>query len=269
MTEPGAPIAIVGLPNLRDVGGWSTTGGGRVRRGMVYRSVDLGKLDAAGDAALAGLGIRTVYDFRTAAERSAEPDHLPDGVRAVALDVLADLADASAAANLFTLLSDPKQAEALLGGGRAEQLFTRSYRDIVSLPSALSSYRSFFLGLSDAAARPALFHCTTGKDRTGWGAAALLMLLGVSDDDVRRDYLLTNVELLPALQPIFARFAAAGGDPDLLRPVLGVREEYLASALDEMRSRFGDVEGYFASGLGIDAARQAGLREAFVERVAG
>jgi protein-tyrosine phosphatase len=266
MSEPaGAPIVIAGLPNLRDIGGWPTRDGGRVRRGMVYRSVELGRLDQHGVRSLAALGIRTVYDFRTAAERIAEPDRTPDGVTDVALDVLADMADASAAASLFTLLTDPAQAPKVLGGGRAEALFVESYRDIVSLPSALSAYRQFFLGLVDPAARPALFHCTTGKDRTGWGAAALLMLLGVSDEDVLRDYLLTNDELLPALQPVFDRFAAAGGDPDLLRPVLGVREAYLATALHEMRSRWGDVDRYFGDGLGLGSSVQTQLRAAFVE----
>lgn len=267
MTEPGAPIAIVGLPNLRDIGGWPALGGGRVRRGMAYRSVDLGRLDAAGDAALGGLGIRTVYDFRTAAERDQAPDRLPTGVRAVPLDVLADAEEASAAASLPTVVAQPAIAQQMFGDGKAQALFAQSYRDIVGLPSALASYRGFFLGLSEAASRPALFHCTTGKDRTGWGAAALLMLLGVAEADVRRDYLLTNDELLPALKPIFDQFAAAGGDPDVLLPVLGVRAEYLDTALHEMRSRFGGIAGYFADGLGIDAAGQQALREAFIEPV--
>jgi protein-tyrosine phosphatase len=142
-------------------------------------------------------------------------------------------------------------------------------REIVCLPSALTAYRQFFLGLADPAARPALFHCTTGKDRTGWGAAALLMLLGVSDVDVLRDYLLTNDELLPALHAIFDRFAAAGGDPALLRPVLGVREQYLTTALDEMRARWGTIQRYFDEGLGIDAVDRQRLRDAFVEPAAG
>ena len=93
------------------------------------------------------------------------------------------------------------------------------------------------------------------------------MILGVHLDDVRRDYLLTNDELVPALKPVFDGFAAAGGDSDLLLPVLGVRAAYLDTALHEMRSRFGSIEGYFAGGLGIDDAGQRALRAAFVEPV--
>jgi protein-tyrosine phosphatase len=81
-----------------------------------------------------------------------------------------------------------------------------------------------------------------------------------------RDYLITNQVLVPALQPVLDRFAAAGGDPDLLLPVIGVQREYLESALDDMRERYGTVEGYFTEGLGIDADGQDALRAAFVER---
>ncbi len=157
------------------------------------------------------LGIRTVFDLRTEAERQAEPDRLPDGTQLVVCDVLAD-SQQTAPAELESIVTDPSVADRVLGGGRAEALFEQAYRDIVSLPSALTAYRRMFTSLLDDAHRPALLHCTTGKDRTGWGAAATLTLLGVSEADVRADYMITNRDLLPALKPYFDRFAAAGGD---------------------------------------------------------
>lgn len=231
-------------------------------RGLLFRSVELGRLDPQGLASLARLGIRTVYDLRTEPERTAEPDRLPPGVRGVALDVMAD-ADNAALARLRALLEDPRRATEELGGGKAIAAFQHGYRQMVTLPSALTAYRALYTSLTEDANRPALIHCTTGKDRTGWGAAALLMLLGVGDEDVRRDYLLTNVELLPALEPLFDAFTAQGGDPDILNQVLGVRAEYLAAALEAMHARFGTIEGYFADGLGIDAAGQHLLLEVF------
>jgi protein-tyrosine phosphatase len=93
----------------------------------------------------------------------------------------------------------------------------------------------------------------------------MLMLLGVSDADVMREYLLTNEQLVPAMQPIFDRFAAAGGDRDLLRPVIGVQASYLDASLDEMRRSFGSIEGYFADGLRLGEDVQRALRSAFVE----
>jgi protein-tyrosine phosphatase len=215
-------------------------------------------------AAFAALGIRWVYDLRTEAERVAQPDRLPPDIEHVALDVLKDSAVA-APAQLLHMRSDPKAAEEMLGGGKAEPLFESGYREIVSLPSACAAYRRLFSDLTREEHRPALFHCTTGKDRTGWAAAALLMLLGVPDDLVMREYLLTNQELLPAEKPMLDHFRALGGDPDVLLSVVAVAPEYLEAALDEMSREFGTVEGYFADGLGLDADAQQTLRATFVE----
>jgi len=188
----------------------------------------------------------------------------PTGAELVIADVLAGSTHA-APAQLLALLSDPKAAEEMLGGGKAAQIFEQGYREIVGLPSALASYRLFFGLVGDGSRRPLLFHCTTGKDRTGWAAASTLLLLGVSEEDVLADYEFTNRDLLPALGPVFDRFAAAGGNPELLRPVLGVDARYLAAALDEMNTRFGSVEGYFSDGLGIDASGQDALRAALLD----
>jgi protein-tyrosine phosphatase len=104
--------------------------------------------------------------MRTVAERADEPDVVPEGTEQVVCDVLKD-SQSAAPAQVLQALSDPALAEQMLGGGKAVQLFERGYREIVSLPSALRAYREFFSKIAQDAHRPALFHCTTGKDRTG------------------------------------------------------------------------------------------------------
>ena len=93
----------------------------------------------------------------------------------------------------------------------------------------------------------------------------LLTVLGVSREDVTRDYLLTNQQLLPALQPVVDRFAAAGGDPALLRPILGVRQDYLDAAFDEARSRFGSMDDYLADGLRLNDEMRLQLRSVLTD----
>ena len=263
---PGQSIALPTLPNLRDLGGWPTTDGSQVRSGVLYRSTDLSRLDDADRQTLTDLGLRTIYDLRTLAERTGAPDIAIDGATEVAVDVLAD-ATTSIPANLGTVLADPAvvaQATDALGDGKAAELIAGTYREIVTLPSALAAYRRFFEGLAGGDPGPVLFHCTTGKDRTGWAAAVLLSLLGVREDDVYQDYLLTNEQLIPALTPLFDDFAAAGGDPDLLRPVLGVDRSYLDAAFDEMRSVYGDVDCYVTDGLGFDTDLRKRLRDLYL-----
>ena len=196
----------------------------------------------------------------------AQPDRLPPGTDYVVGDVLKDSADA-VPAQLLKVVTDPKAAEEMLGGGKALPLFESGYRAIVSLPSARAGYHRLFSDLTQEEHGPALFHCTTGKDRTGWAAASILMLLGVSDDLVMKEYLLTNTQLLPAEKPVLDHFRALGGDPHVLRPVVAVAPEYLEAALDEMRKEFGTTEGYFTEGLKIGEGAQKALRGAFVESV--
>ena len=148
---------------------------------------------------------------------------------------------------------------------RCLQGFRQSYREFVSLPSAKRGFRKLFLELGDKEQIPALFHCTTGKDRTGWAAAALLTLLGVPKDQVVEDYLRSNDYILPAYQKVIDAFVAGGGDPAIPRSILGVKEEYLDAAFDEMETKYGTIERYFSDGLGIDAAQQQALRDLYLK----
>ncbi len=264
MGAPGALIDLASLPNLRDVGGHATRDGRTVRRGLLYRSTELSKLSESDGATLAGFGLHAVFDLRTAAEQQTQPDLLPDGVTLIPCDVMAD-ATGAAPAQMEGVLSNPTAATALLADGQGMAYMVGAYRQFVAMTSALAAYRRLFSTLLEPGTLPALFHCATGKDRTGWATAALLMLLGVPDDAVRAEYLLTNEHLLPALRPVFELFAATGGDPRLLRPLLGVDASYLDAAVDEMRARYGTVESYFADGLHLDAAAQEQLKALLLE----
>jgi protein-tyrosine phosphatase len=142
--------------------------------------------------------------------------------------------------------------------------FRESYREFVSLPSAKLEFRKLFLSLGDKDQLPALFHCTTGKDRTGWAAAALLTLLGVPRDVVMEDYLRSNDYIIPAYQKVIDAFVEAGGDPAIPRAILGVKQEYLEAAFDEMQTKYGTIENYFSEGLAIDVAQQKALRDLYL-----
>ncbi|GAA1318818.1 tyrosine-protein phosphatase [Leucobacter albus] len=157
-----------------------------------------------------------------------------------------------------------QQVSEVLGEGRGVKLLEESNRLMVSSESALAAYREFFMLLSEPGDyAPTLFHCTTGKDRTGWAAAAFLLLLGADEHTAMADYLQTNADILPMIEPMLERAERGGVDPALLKPVLTVHESMLQAAFDEMRARFGTIEGYFTEGLGLDAARLETLRRRF------
>lgn len=263
MTVLDRRIQLVSVMNMRDLGGLPVSGG-TLAPGQVYRSASLAELSDEDGIAFSERQITTVYDFRMASERDEAPDRVPSTIASISLDVFADNT-AAAAAQVGGVLANPALLAQSGVGSDGAKFLEAAYRDIVALSSAQKSYREFFQGLADGSREGAvLFHCTTGKDRTGWAAAALLGLLGASDEVIRADYLQTNTDLLPALQPKIDQATAAGVDPELLRDFLGVKESYLNAAYDEVNQRFGTIENYFTVGLGLTPAEIEALRERLI-----
>lgn len=263
ITLTGQSLGIASVPNLRDLGGYTTSDGRIIVSGRVYRSNQLSRIPLRDMEMMATLRLERAYDLRTAEERKYHPGELPRGVNYVWLDVLADSPQAGPA-QLEKLMKDPQEANAVLGGGKAEAGFKQSYREFVSLPSAQAAYRTLFLELGDNEQLPALFHCTTGKDRTGWAAAAFLTLMGVPRDKVYEDYLRSNDYILTAYKKPIDDFIAAGIDPEIPPAILGVKKAYLDAAFDEMQQKYGTIEKYFSEALGIDAAQQMAMRDLYL-----
>ncbi|MCJ1677663.1 tyrosine-protein phosphatase [Streptomyces sp. APSN-46.1] len=251
------------VANFRDLGGTPLSGGRTVRPGLVLRSGQLDRLDPGADPAVASLGIRTVIDFRTAMERTAHPDRVPDGARLLVGDVLADKMGTDtvpAAAQLKDLLSDPAVAEEHLGGGRAAAMFADIYRSFVLSGSAQAAYRLLLTEVADPDSGPVLFHCTAGKDRTGWAATVILSLLGADDETLMAEYLSVNPAVRQAFAPMIEGFTAAGGDPELALALIGVFPSYLEAALEEVSTRYGSMEKYVREGLGVSDETVEALR---------
>ena len=265
LSELGLSLGIATVPNLRDLGGYKTTDGATVKHGLLYRSNQLAKISPEDMGKITKLGLKNDYDLRTEGERTPLPDELPPGVNNIWLDVLKD-AKGSAPTNLLALLQNPEEGNKELGDGKIEAVFIQSYRDFVSLPSAKTSYNELFTSLADQNKLPALFHCTTGKDRTGWAAAAFLTLLGVPMETVMEDYLRSNDYILPLYKEVIDGYVSGGGEPSIPQAIFGVKEEYLEASFDEMKTKYGSIENYFSEGLGIDATMQNKLRDFYLEK---
>lgn len=259
---------IASLPNLRDVGGHATRDGKTVRRGLLYRSGQLFGMPPGDVEKLGALGLVCDYDLRLDSERASRPDQLPagGGMKLVPLDVLAD-ADEASSRLIDEIIRNPRRVTATVGGNTADAsaAMVMMYRDFVTLPSAKRAYGELFKRLAEDGGTPAVLHCTSGKDRSGWATAALLTLLGVPKEAVVADFLKSNEVTVAKYQKSADGFVAAGGEAGVFPALIGVKAEYLEASLEEVVKRYGSIEGYFEKGLGVDAEGQGKLRRVFLE----
>ncbi|ROO88163.1 protein-tyrosine phosphatase [Actinocorallia herbida] len=249
----GSSLGLESAPNARDLGGYKTADGRSVRPGLVLRTEALHQLTDADQARLRALGVRDVVDFRGAPEIAMSgEDLLPDGVSYHHLPVVAEDHD------IYTLIAplvtdpDPALQRQVLGDGRAEAIMVDLYRWFVSDAEAREPFARA-LHLVERAEKPVLFHCTAGKDRTGWLAALLLTALDVPRETILADYLLTN-ERQRSLADLFQGHGSPI-DPALLAPLLDVRAPYLEAAFDQADKEHGSVEAYLTDVLGADPDR--------------
>ena len=265
--SPGASLGIASLPNLRDIGGYKTKDSVPIRKAILYRSSQLTRISSTDMQKIAELKLKNDFDLRTTREREAKPDELPTGVRNASFDMLADASE-EAWVKLDDLLRDPKRVSKATGGGTAEAelMMKQIYCDFVTLPSAKTALKQLYTTLAQSGSTPALVHCSSGKDRTGWAIAALLTLLEIPKETVIKDFVRSNEYILPAYKKTIDDFVKAGGEPGIPTAILGVKAIYLDAAFNEVQKNYGTIERYFSEGLGVDAAKQKALKAVFLEK---
>jgi protein-tyrosine phosphatase len=240
-------LRLASADNFRDVAGpgYPTRDGGRCRQGVFYRSNEL-RLTEDDHGALNGLGLRAICDLRSQGEIDRHPDAEIEGATWMNFDVSGIPMD---------------EVSGLRDRSSAVDLMDRVYRGFVEAEHARAEFGDLFRQL--ASGGPQLFHCSAGKDRTGWVAALLLHVAGVDDETIERDYLLTNELTGDTRARIEAEIAQALG-PDhveAFEPTLVVDIEYLRSAHDAVTELYGDRATYLRDGLGLDDATVTALRD--------
>jgi protein-tyrosine phosphatase len=243
--EPPHSIVLDGASNVRDIGGYRTENGKRVRRGLVYRSAALAKLTEADLAVIHALGLRTICDFRGVEESGRAPTIIRD-VPIVALPI-----EPTVGAGLRDILAT-KEAT-------GEALFAVLERAYAAYALSSNAQYQRLFGLLLEGGTPLLFHCSAGKDRTGFGAAMLLTALGVSWDVVVADFEATNA--------LWRRDTVQNDDlPTHVREsLLRANPLLLTAAFDAARRQYGSIDTYLAEALLLGPTQKARLRELLLE----
>ncbi len=241
-------VAFEGIHNFRDYGGYAASDGARLRTGLLWRSgqhVDATRSDLE---RLSDIGLATVIDLRGNSERANHPCARPEDFNAQVLFADGETADGNNAPHLAAARNVETAEDAyhaMLG----------FYPSMPFRPNLIAVYRMYFAALADRDG-PSLLHCLAGKDRTGVAAALLHALLGVHDDDIMADYMLTN-----SAGNIERRIAAGattvrnsfGRDmnAEAVRTLMSVHPDYLNAAMASIKEAHGGVEAYAQEVLGV------------------
>ncbi|MGJ4947108.1 tyrosine-protein phosphatase [Bradyrhizobium sp. HKCCYLS20291] len=244
MSDPHRHLDLQGASNFRDLGGYPSGDGRRVRWRLLFRSSHLGQLTESDLTILRRLGIRAAFDFRGHDERMAGPCTMTD-------------------ITVHSLPIEPSVVpalRALASAGRlttenAVDLMRESYRNYIRKHTP--RFRTLFEHLLQDHA-PLVIHCTAGKDRTGVASALLLHALDVPENVILEDYLLTN--------QLYRSDAAAHPDlpGDVVQAIRTVQTSFLAAAFEAMRGDYGDVDNYLSHGLGLGRAERKALQERYL-----
>jgi protein-tyrosine phosphatase len=243
---PPRHFDLAGASNFRDLGGYPGTDGRIVRWRQIFRSNHLGHLTEADIEMLRPLGLKSAFDFRGTEERVAATCGLAEiAVHSLPIEPTVVAALRARLAEGFALSSTD-----------ALDVMRDSYRNYVRYNTP--SFRALFAHLLEDRA-PLVIHCTAGKDRTGFACALILHALGVADEVIAEDYLLTN--------RFYRRDPGTSSDlPDDVKQVLGsVEGSFLAAAFEAISADYGDLESYFSDGLGLGAGERAALEARYLE----
>jgi len=252
-------LVFSGVKNFRDLGGYHTKEGKSVRWGVLYRSDGLHKPTAADLRKLSQLNLHQIVDFRSAFEKEIQPDRLPEELLARIVEI--------------PILDNSTQA---FQGSRDE--LARKLENIdavefltnanIEFASRFTAEMKQFIGLLISAnGRPVLFHCTAGKDRTGFAAAILLRILGVPHDVVIEDYLLTNRYFYSSYRwrLVLLRVLRGRQFASVVRNFMLAQTDYLAAAFEAIDRDHASFENYVCNGLGLTSADVDHLKSLYLE----
>ena len=216
-----------------------------VKQGTLYRSDHLGALNAHDARQIQSLGIRRVLDMRGVGERMSAACLVP-GVTVHSLAI---------EPTIVQVLHDLMAAGHKLTAAEVVTHMQDTYRGFVRENS--HRFAELFRHLLESN-EPTVFHCTAGKDRTGFAAALILRSLEVPEEDVMRDYLLTN-ELLR--MPDASHFRLTR---EVAAVLWRVQPEFLNAAFEAVDQDYGGLERYFREGLGLGEAERKRMRDLYL-----
>ena len=246
--------------NIRDLGGLETADGRHIKYGRLFRGGFLTHLSEEDVKVVKSFHLTDIVDFRDKEESEMNPGYHLEGVTYHCFPILNEEKKKSKKdeedGNLLWFIGDHSQGHEHMKG---------CYRVFVEQEKARNSFADFFRLLLKED-KVVYFHCSQGKDRTGFAAYLIEIALGVSDKDAKEDYLLTNVAMAQRVEMYLEKlkdkhFFNESYRRDLI-DVFSAKIDYLEESIKLVEQNYGSVLNFIKNGLKIDIEK---LRANYLE----
>ncbi|MCV3554776.1 tyrosine-protein phosphatase [Pediococcus ethanolidurans] len=250
--------------NFRELGGYQTIDGHTIKWHKIIRSGKLGNLTDQDVSYLNNYGLKYDVDFRSPEEKAQAPDRIPQQTKYLFMPVFST--DETQNSKQTDYLQRKMESDPTTG----RQQMHHVYQDIITNPHSQKAYRQFFDVLleNDVEQDTLLFHCTAGKDRTGMGAIFFLSALGVNEDTIKADYLLTNKVTKPVLEDLVKTLKlknAPSAFIQSMRDLQSVQISFYNTAMEQIQKTSGDMPNYLHEYLNLSATDIHDLQRIYLE----
>lgn len=256
-------LAVHHAENMRELGGYETVDGRKIATRKLIRSASINHLDNQDKEYLSHYGIKRVIDFRSLEERQSQPDQMIPEAENIFLPIFPVREQEAASA------SPQKMLKKMQAGTDGFQQMIEVYEHFVIDAHVRGQYRKFFEIVLDNAQQgeSVLFHCTAGKDRTGFAAMLLLNSLGVDQSTIMADYLATNHYLSKVVEEMYQKARLSGVQEAALfgiKDMMAAKEIYLQTSFDLIERHYGTVSEFIQTGIGVTKQELKDLQKIYL-----
>ena len=245
--SPKRQIKLEGGSNFRDLGGYPTQDQKHVKWGHIYRSADVSRLTENDLKTLSDLHLATVCDLRGPDELKTAPDKLPEGIQYINLPAGSE--NVKVNMNYATMNRDSMMNATYSKTDYLKAKYKPMFDQLLALPNDKSL----------------MFHCTAGKDRTGMGAALVLLALGIDRKYIIADYAATNIFWKDAREKMLAGMAQRGMDSSILKPMLAANPEYIESFFKTIETKYGSMDVFLKEEMELSPEKLVKLKNLYLE----
>jgi protein-tyrosine phosphatase len=240
-------LAFEGIANFRDLGGYPTLDGRTVKWGKLYRSGTLADASRSDLEYLEDIKLSTLIDFRSSVEKEEEPNKLPEPLNFEIVEI--PTLDDGNKAMIGEVMERIESGN--FDGFNPDHFMLEANRQFAS--TFTPQFSQFVHTILEANGEPVAWHCSEGKDRTGFAAAILLRILGVPQDLIMLDYMESKTHALEARSRdlLMIRIFSGSEAEEKIAVLMGVKKAWLEAAFDTIDARWGDFDTYVHEGLGL------------------